>query len=479
MKGDHPMTPSDAATRTAVTLLEDRQPPANPFVALRYHFGMLLGVEDFETEQAYHRGKNRLHNAWLHGEGVVWGLEVGSPLMEGGVREELEVRPGLALDAAGNELHLHAPYCLDLSDWYERKKEERRLDASGEVEQEDGTIAVKVEAHVAARFRVCLMRPVPALMEPCDGTGGDTAYSRAQETIDLRLEPTLAPAPPADPYHRLRLLFGLAGPRLEDGAPVPADQEVLDRLDGIRAADPDARGALALEAFRRLAAHDAADLRPGTRDGAGEPSARYPADDRPPVLLAAVTVRLRRRAEERRWSVEEIDIDNGVRPAHVATRTIQELLCAALLGDGAAEPAGGDGAAATAAPAPRAAEDAGGPRVEPDSVSFRDGTVEFRVSAQLAARSVGPDAFEVVTFDRRRGWVRREIEQVGYDGRRRRVSVRLGEGADGEVLRLVVRGTGATPLLGGDLVPLAGAVGGPPGTSHQGHDFILMLPARS
>ena len=47
--------------------------PLSPFYTLSYHFGMLLGVDDFETEQAYHRAKQRLHNAWLHGEGVVWG----------------------------------------------------------------------------------------------------------------------------------------------------------------------------------------------------------------------------------------------------------------------------------------------------------------------------------------------------------------------------------------------------------------------
>src|ERR1700686_3193694 len=78
--------------------------PVNPFSALRYQFGMLLGVDDFETEQAYHRGKMRLHNSWLHGHGVVWGLGVSSDLPSG----EIRVERGLALDAAGHELHLDA-----------------------------------------------------------------------------------------------------------------------------------------------------------------------------------------------------------------------------------------------------------------------------------------------------------------------------------------------------------------------------------
>jgi len=44
--------------------------PADPFTALQFHFGMLLGVDDLETLAANPRGKTWLHNAWLHREGV-------------------------------------------------------------------------------------------------------------------------------------------------------------------------------------------------------------------------------------------------------------------------------------------------------------------------------------------------------------------------------------------------------------------------
>src|ERR1041384_2672688 len=78
--------------------------PLSPYTALRYHFGMLLGVADFETDQGYHRAKMRIHNAWLHRAGVVWGFGVKVDLLHG----EIRVMPGLALDAAGHELHLEA-----------------------------------------------------------------------------------------------------------------------------------------------------------------------------------------------------------------------------------------------------------------------------------------------------------------------------------------------------------------------------------
>ena len=51
-------------------------PAVDPFRALHVHFGMLMGVDDFETIDAYHRGKMWLHSSWLHREGVLWGLRV-------------------------------------------------------------------------------------------------------------------------------------------------------------------------------------------------------------------------------------------------------------------------------------------------------------------------------------------------------------------------------------------------------------------
>ena len=101
------------ACELAAAGAEDGLLPVNPFNALQFHFGMLLGVDDLETGQAYPRGKIRLHNAWLHREGVVWGLNVSF-----NSRNELAVDPGLALDAAGHELHLDRQACLDVGQWY-------------------------------------------------------------------------------------------------------------------------------------------------------------------------------------------------------------------------------------------------------------------------------------------------------------------------------------------------------------------------
>src|SRR5262245_19461753 len=101
----------------------DTEPVGSPFLSVRYHFGMLLGKDDFDTEKNSHRGKMWLHNQWLHGAGVVWGFGVLMPRKDRAYQGEIRVRPGLALDALGRELHLDADACLNVASWFtDRRK---------------------------------------------------------------------------------------------------------------------------------------------------------------------------------------------------------------------------------------------------------------------------------------------------------------------------------------------------------------------
>ena len=67
----------------------------------RYFDGKFLGVNDFTTEQEYHRAKLRRHNRYLHGWGVVSGFSVS--VRDGSV----VVETGVAIDCSGNELFLN------------------------------------------------------------------------------------------------------------------------------------------------------------------------------------------------------------------------------------------------------------------------------------------------------------------------------------------------------------------------------------
>lgn len=63
----------------------------------RFFTGKLLTVEDLELEQEYFREKLKRHNRYLHGFGIVFGLEVSR---SAGVI----ISPGLAIDCQGNEI---------------------------------------------------------------------------------------------------------------------------------------------------------------------------------------------------------------------------------------------------------------------------------------------------------------------------------------------------------------------------------------
>lgn len=464
--------------------------PVSPFYAPRYHFGMLLGVDDFETEQGYHRGKGRLHNAWLHGEGVVWGFRVDLDADRG----EISVRPGLALDAAGRELHLDAAACVSVGLWYQAHKDEPEMQAVCQL-QPDGTVLLS--AHVVARFSVCAARPVPSIAEPCaEGGGGEVACSRAQETVELLLVP--GPAPAAyDLYPRLRLLFGLDPARAAaDEQPPGWDPDGARaeraRILALPAADQPAEF---LAAFRRFAAMDEMDLAPATTDDGG--ATAFPADDDTRVLLAEVTsIVLTPGAIDGAMVLDSAVVDNTVRPSHVATRTIQELLCGTRCAcDAAPAPAPenpeeveepgeaenpGDGPEAPAPPeesriGERERADAGAPRIDPASIVLKGERVSLTATLPLSRASVQPDAFSVSAYDLRDGWHQVEIRETRVERNRRTVHLELDTGFGGNLVRVIARGTGPRPLLGTTLLPLAGAAGGPAGTEDDGHDFVIML----
>ncbi len=91
---------------------------------VHYATGVMLGAEDFQAEQDYHRG--RLARALAHaaGYGTLAGLFVdhqGAQAATGDqpARDErLLVNPGLAIDRLGRLIEVPRPSCLRLAQWY-------------------------------------------------------------------------------------------------------------------------------------------------------------------------------------------------------------------------------------------------------------------------------------------------------------------------------------------------------------------------
>ncbi len=266
-------SPADLSTDTRGAGLQ----PSQPYVSLHPHYGMLLGVADFQADQAYHRGKMRLHNAWLHGEGVVWGLGVAADLPRG----EIAVAPGLAYDGYGRELHLDQPMCLHVGRWFAAHRD----DAGFSYTESGGS--VQFDAHVRIRHRACLTQPVPALADSC-GEGGGMAYSRVFETVEVELVPGPAPAT-VHRHHLLRVLLGLDPARTDDdGNVLLADQTALDARAAIAAAAPADRVTTAAAAFHHISVLDTLADTPAS-DPDDTERGLFPAGASPALVLADVS----------------------------------------------------------------------------------------------------------------------------------------------------------------------------------------------
>ncbi|MCP3688975.1 MAG: hypothetical protein GY784_11215 [Gammaproteobacteria bacterium] len=446
--------------------------PVDPFRSLYVHFGMLLGVEDFRTLDAYHRGKMWFHTGWLHRQGVIWGLKVSIDRDS----NEIRVAPGMAVDEMGRELYLMQPACLNLNSWYEEHKEDAEMLEIVETDEDTGE--VKFDAHVLIKFKACLNRQVPALTEPCDGSNATTAYSRVVETVELIMLPGKAPVwrdePGQLPFHRLRLLFGLEQPLTDDDdVALDADQAVIDvRSDILDMASADQPAAY-LKWLRHFAALDEIEMSPAEVNQ-GASFSMFPGADPAPIPLADL-LQLRLLADTSGWLVDGGAADNTIRPVHIPTSTIQELVCGPMMA--AVEGDSGD------APAPSAPDDdAGGPRIDPESVRIIGEFIQFDIdSGPLMKASVDARGLSVTAFDTRDGWVTADIKKVKYTAPTGQVEVELRDAPGGNLVRLIVKGTGAYPFLGRNRIPLAGSTETPeiPGSKIDGNDFVTMLRVRS
>lgn len=427
--------------------------PNRPWDAVNYHYGMLLGVEDFVTDQSYHRGKMRLHNAWLHGSGVIWGMKVSVDVGRG----EIRVEPGLALDGFGRELHSEQPQCVNIGRWFAAHKADPGFTFTT---GDDGKITF--DAHVVVRHRACLMRPVPALLDSCAGATSQTAFSRVQETFELLLNPGLAPVPKLR-NRLLRVMLGLERPAKDKkGNPRAEDQAALDAAVELAAAPSDQWTATAVTVLQRIAVLDSMAQEP-TADEDDVEAGLFPAEAADEVVLADVSgISLTADPTRVKYTLTAATVSNLVRQVLLATQTLQWLIGAELLGG-----------------IPSA--DATGPRVLAGSVSLAGSTLTFKVDRPLLEKSVTAAAFVAATFDAGTGWSALTVKKAVPAADGRSVTVTLDHDPGTAKVRFVAIGTGAQPLLGDNSLPLFGAVAegalgaaGSATAARYGRDFVWM-----
>ncbi|PUB73448.1 MAG: hypothetical protein DBP03_12840 [gamma proteobacterium symbiont of Ctena orbiculata] len=172
--------------------------PGDPWSRLRYHYGQLLGADDFQAEQNALVLRRRLHNALLHGLGTVCGLRVSAEPSDP-PQTRLIVGEGLAIDAYGREIYVNETQCLDIIGLHAGDIwETLALSPSAIPEDPDGEpLSDTRRAYVTLCYESCLSNQVPAITPPCGDASEALAFSRVNDRfrIDLVAEAPVDPHP--------------------------------------------------------------------------------------------------------------------------------------------------------------------------------------------------------------------------------------------------------------------------------------------
>jgi hypothetical protein len=116
----------------------------------QFFAGQLLTEDDLQSLSDYVVAKNRLHNRYLFGDGVVCGLTVTCPPCETG---HVTVNPGYALDCCGNDIVISCPKDLDINQMvHQLLTKLRRADCGDPCAVEAAANAVSAAQSGAAPF---------------------------------------------------------------------------------------------------------------------------------------------------------------------------------------------------------------------------------------------------------------------------------------------------------------------------------------
>lgn len=162
----------------------------------RYFAGQLLTDADFTSEQDYVRAKNRLHNRYLHGSGVVCGLEVVCNACNGAT---VTVQPGYAIDSCGNDIIVCEAVSLDviqaIRDCCSGRKQRRTNGCDPyEPPKNDGCSDSEVNWCITIEYQEKEARGVMPLRKQgscgCGGSGCSCGSAKATNGSSAQCEPT-------------------------------------------------------------------------------------------------------------------------------------------------------------------------------------------------------------------------------------------------------------------------------------------------
>jgi hypothetical protein len=159
------------------TPTDSLNPPPAP-QRVYYSTGRMLGVEDFQADQDYHRGRLARALVQLYGTGTVAGLLVQTDSNKDVTQLELQVMAGMAIDRIGRIIEVPRTVCIVLNNWLSQQLQAWQSQITNPVA---GQPAIP-DPNLAIRDGKNLMCDVFATFVPC--TRGLTPCFAAQDDYD-------------------------------------------------------------------------------------------------------------------------------------------------------------------------------------------------------------------------------------------------------------------------------------------------------
>ncbi|OGW40559.1 MAG: hypothetical protein A2010_10325 [Nitrospirae bacterium GWD2_57_9] len=147
---------------------------------VRFFPRQLLTANDLQQEQGYLREKQRRHNRFLHGWGIVCGLDVKQPSASDPFK--LTICSGYALSPQGDEIYVPAAAEFDLS----QRCAGAEANANPCDKKADASAALKEKkVYVAVKYAECMTRPVRTLPNGCGCDEMACEYSRIKDGYEV------------------------------------------------------------------------------------------------------------------------------------------------------------------------------------------------------------------------------------------------------------------------------------------------------
>jgi hypothetical protein len=162
---------------------------------VRFFPRQILGADDLNAEQRYFREKQRRHNRYLHGWGVVCGCEV-KPSPTKAKPFQVVICPGYVITPQGDEILIGCPALFDLATCMVSSDDPCAL--SVPCPPVTSSTPMRSLIYLTVCYRDCVTRPVRVVPAGCSCDEAECDYSRIRDAYEfscLSQKPAAAAGP--------------------------------------------------------------------------------------------------------------------------------------------------------------------------------------------------------------------------------------------------------------------------------------------